>query len=207
MITFPLPVLIEPSPISRIKREIGRGQGEGEKRIWGYRSGPVSHGASALPHLTSPYKGEEKRKAMKQSDQYHKWVEWSEEDQTYIGKCPDLITGIHGDNPVRLYSELCEVIEDVVRHFMADGRPLPTPRIRPMQEVENSSGGVLEGRDSSPANAFLTLGFQHDKERFRLSKDPEENRLAGMNRFEDFAKFPHGGHLDPIDFPDNVSFS
>ena len=63
---------------------------------------------------------------MKQSDQYHKWVEWSEEDQTYIGKCPDLITGIHGDNPVRLYSELCEVIEDVVRHFMAEERPLPT---------------------------------------------------------------------------------
>ena len=43
---------------------------------------------------------------MKASDQYHKWVEWSEEDQTYIGKCPDLLTGIHGDDPVRLYSEL-----------------------------------------------------------------------------------------------------
>ena len=51
------------------------------------------------------------------------------------------------------------------------------------------------------------LRFQYDEKRFRLSKDPEENRLAGMNRFEDFAKFPHGGHLDPIDFPDNVSFS
>ena len=38
---------------------------------------------------------------MKESDQYHKWVEWSEEDQTYIGKCPDLITGIHGDDPIR----------------------------------------------------------------------------------------------------------
>lgn len=33
---------------------------------------------------------------MKKSDQYHKWVEWSEEDQTYMDKCPDLITGIHG---------------------------------------------------------------------------------------------------------------
>ncbi len=32
-------------------------------------------------------------------DQYHKWVEWSEEDRTYIGKCPDLITGIHGNDP------------------------------------------------------------------------------------------------------------
>ena len=72
---------------------------------------------------------------MKESDQYHKWVEWSAEDHTYIGKCPDLITGIHGDDPVRLYSELCEVIEDVICHFEAAGRPLPRPRIRPMQEV------------------------------------------------------------------------
>ncbi len=36
---------------------------------------------------------------MKRSDQYHKWVEWSDEDEAYIGKCPDLITGIHGDDP------------------------------------------------------------------------------------------------------------
>lgn len=84
-------------------------------------------------------------------------VERSEEDQTYIGKCPDLITGIHGENPVRLYSELCEVIEDVVRHFVADGRPLPTPRIRPMQEVENSPVGVLKGRDSSLGRSSETL--------------------------------------------------
>ena len=48
---------------------------------------------------------------MKLADQYHKWVEWSEEDQTYLGKCPDLISGIHGDDPVRLYGELCEVVE------------------------------------------------------------------------------------------------
>jgi predicted RNase H-like HicB family nuclease len=72
---------------------------------------------------------------MKEIDQYHKWVEWSEEDQTYIGKCPDLITGIHGDDPVKLYTELCEVVEDVIRHFEAERRPLPRPRIRPMQEV------------------------------------------------------------------------
>lgn len=39
---------------------------------------------------------------MKESDKYHKWIEWSEEDQVYIGKCPDLITGIHGENPVSL---------------------------------------------------------------------------------------------------------
>ena len=72
---------------------------------------------------------------MKQSDLYHKWIEWSDEDQVYIGKCPDLITGIHGDDPVKLYSELCEVIDDVVNHFMEQGRKLPSVRVKPMQEV------------------------------------------------------------------------
>ena len=72
---------------------------------------------------------------MRTGDQYHKWVEWSNEDQTYVGKCPDIITGIHGDDPVRLYAELCQVVEDVVRHFKAEGRSLPVPRTRPMQEV------------------------------------------------------------------------
>jgi hypothetical protein len=72
---------------------------------------------------------------MRAGDQYHKWVEWSEEDQTYIGMCPDLITGIHGDDPVQLYSELCEVVDEVISHFEAERRTLPLPRIRPMQEV------------------------------------------------------------------------
>jgi predicted RNase H-like HicB family nuclease len=72
---------------------------------------------------------------MKAVDQYHKWVEWSDEDQTYMGKCPDVITGIHGNDPVELYGELCDVVEDVIRHFEAENRPLPRPRTRPMQEV------------------------------------------------------------------------
>ena len=72
---------------------------------------------------------------MKPSDKYHKWVEWSEEDQTYLGKCPDLITGIHGDNPLQVYGDLCEVVEEVIQHFQSEGRPLPSPKVRPMQEV------------------------------------------------------------------------
>lgn len=72
---------------------------------------------------------------MKATDRYHKWVEWSEEDATYIGRCPDLITGIHGDDPVKLYAELRELIEEVVADFEKDGRPLPQARVHPMQEV------------------------------------------------------------------------
>lgn len=72
---------------------------------------------------------------MKPSDRYHKWVEWSEEDDAYLGKCPDLITGIHGKDPVRLYADLCEVVDEVIAHFEAEGRRLPRARTRPMQEV------------------------------------------------------------------------
>ena len=72
---------------------------------------------------------------MKPIDRYHIWVEWSDEDQVYIGKCPDLISGIHGDDQAQLYAELCEVVEDVIRHFDAKGRPLPRPQIRPMLEI------------------------------------------------------------------------
>jgi len=72
---------------------------------------------------------------MKAGDRYHKWVEWSEDDQVYIGKCPDLITGIHGDDPVQVYQELCVVVEEVIEHFMKSGRQLPAGRTRPMMEV------------------------------------------------------------------------
>jgi hypothetical protein len=72
---------------------------------------------------------------MKPGDKYHKWVEWSDEDRVYIGKCPDLITGIHGDDPMRVYGDLCEVVDDVIGRLNSEGRPLPVPSVRPMQEI------------------------------------------------------------------------
>ena len=72
---------------------------------------------------------------MKTSDRYHKWVEWSDDDGVYIGRCPDLITGIHGDDPAKVYADLCSVVEDVIAHFEGEARPLPAPRVRPMQEL------------------------------------------------------------------------
>jgi hypothetical protein len=51
------------------------------------------------------------------------------------GRCPDLITGIHGNDPIKVYAELCEVVEDVVRHFEQSARPLPKRRTRPMMEM------------------------------------------------------------------------
>lgn len=68
---------------------------------------------------------------MRAADRYHKWVEWSDEDQAYIGHCPDLITGIHGDDPQQVYRELCEVVDEAIAVLEQDGRPLPPPTVRP----------------------------------------------------------------------------
>jgi hypothetical protein len=72
---------------------------------------------------------------MKERDLYHKWVEWNEEDQVYIGKCPDLITGIHGDDPVQVYQDLCETVNEVIEHFRTTGKRLPPSKVRPMMDL------------------------------------------------------------------------
>ena len=72
---------------------------------------------------------------MRPSDRYHKWIEWSEVDDAYLGRCPDVITGIHGNDPIRLYDELCAVVDDVLTEMEVSGRTLPHPLTRPMREV------------------------------------------------------------------------
>jgi len=63
---------------------------------------------------------------MKKSDKYLKIVEWSEEDQCYVGTCPGLMSGgVHGDNETKVYKELCQVVEEWIQICEEDGEPLP----------------------------------------------------------------------------------
>ncbi len=63
---------------------------------------------------------------MKTSDQYLKIVEWSEEDQCYVGTCPGLMLGgIHGDDEAKVYKELCHAVEEWIEIYEQDGEPLP----------------------------------------------------------------------------------
>jgi len=65
---------------------------------------------------------------MKPSDRFLKIVEWSEEDQCYVGTCPGLMLGgIHGDNERNVYAELCQAVDEWVRICEEDGEPLPAP--------------------------------------------------------------------------------
>lgn len=63
---------------------------------------------------------------MKEADRYLKIVEWSEEDQCYVGTCPGLMLGgVHGAGEATVYAELCNVVEEWIRVHKEDGDPLP----------------------------------------------------------------------------------
>jgi predicted HicB family RNase H-like nuclease len=63
---------------------------------------------------------------MKMTDRYLKIVEWSEEDQCYVGTCPGLMLGgIHGDDEAEVYRELCQAVEEWIEIYEQDGEPLP----------------------------------------------------------------------------------
>jgi predicted HicB family RNase H-like nuclease len=63
---------------------------------------------------------------MKVSNQYLKIVEWSEEDQCYVGTCPGLMLGgIHGDDEANVYKELCRAVEEWIEIYQEDKEPLP----------------------------------------------------------------------------------
>ena len=64
---------------------------------------------------------------MKDSARYVKIVEWSDEDQCFVGSCPGLLFGgcCHGDDEVAVFSELCEVVEETLELYRKEGKPLP----------------------------------------------------------------------------------
>jgi len=63
---------------------------------------------------------------MKESARYVKIVEWSEEDQCFVGSCPGLFYGgCHGGNEEQVFAELCELVEEAVETYKKEGKPLP----------------------------------------------------------------------------------
>ena len=63
---------------------------------------------------------------MKESSKYVKIVEWSEEDQCYVGSAPGLIyAGCHGDDEQAVFAELCQIVEETIQTYKIDNKPLP----------------------------------------------------------------------------------
>ena len=57
---------------------------------------------------------------------YLKVVEWSDEDQVYIGSAPPLIgQACHGRSEAEVIAQLQVIVEEWVGTLLADGKPLP----------------------------------------------------------------------------------
>ena len=65
---------------------------------------------------------------VKEADRYVKIVEWSEEDQCFVGSSPGLFYGgCHGDDQQVVFRELCEIVEEMIDLYHQQGKPLPAP--------------------------------------------------------------------------------
>ncbi len=65
---------------------------------------------------------------MNDSARYIKIVEWSDEDQCFVGQCPGIIGPCcHGDDEAEVYAQLCQIVEEWIDTLKSDGLPLPPP--------------------------------------------------------------------------------
>lgn len=63
---------------------------------------------------------------MKKRDRYLKIVEWSEEDQCYVGSIPGWLGKCcHGDDEEAVYHELCQILDEWIEIYEQDSIPLP----------------------------------------------------------------------------------
>ena len=63
---------------------------------------------------------------MKESDKYLKIVEWSKEDNCYIGSVPGWLDQCcHGDDEAKVYKELCVIVDEWIEIYKKENRTLP----------------------------------------------------------------------------------
>ncbi|NOY58662.1 MAG: toxin-antitoxin system HicB family antitoxin [Calditrichaeota bacterium] len=63
---------------------------------------------------------------MKDKDKYLKIVEWSSEDNCYVGSVPGWIGKCcHGDDELKVYQELSKILDEWIDIYKNDKRPLP----------------------------------------------------------------------------------
>ena len=65
---------------------------------------------------------------MNDNARYAKIVEWSDEDQCFVGSCPGLFYGgCHGDNEQEVFAELCDLVTETIEVHKREGKALPPP--------------------------------------------------------------------------------
>ena len=69
-----------------------------------------------------------KKQIKEQAARYAKFVEWSDEDNCFVGQCPEIMGGgVHGNDEAKVYTELCEAVEEMIALIHADNAEMPTP--------------------------------------------------------------------------------
>jgi hypothetical protein len=60
---------------------------------------------------------------------YLRFVKWNEDDNLYVGYCPDLFIGgvCHGKNEQKVYAELCSIIDEDLKSRQKRRQPFPRP--------------------------------------------------------------------------------
>jgi predicted RNase H-like HicB family nuclease len=65
---------------------------------------------------------------MSEGARYVKIVEWSDEDQCFVGSCPGFFYGgCHGDDEQAVFARLCEIVNETIELYKSDDKPLPPP--------------------------------------------------------------------------------
>lgn len=65
---------------------------------------------------------------MNSSARYAKIVEWSEQDQVFVGSCPGLFYGgCHGADEQEVFAELCQIVAETIESYRVQGKTLPEP--------------------------------------------------------------------------------
>ena len=117
---------------------------------------------------------------MKTRDQYLKIVEWSEEDQCYIGSCPSLMCGgVHGDDQAKVYQEICQVAEEWIEIYQKDGTPLPAATANKVYSGKfllrvdkqlHKTLAINALRKGESLNSYCTNLLREDRERYEINK-------------------------------------
>jgi predicted RNase H-like HicB family nuclease len=75
---------------------------------------------------------------MKAEDQYLKFVRWEDEDELYVGYCPDLFPwgGVcHASTEEDAFRELCGLVRGEVEDLMKSGKSLPPSNTRATKDA------------------------------------------------------------------------
>lgn len=114
-----------------------------------------------------------KKELQKQASQYVKIVEWSEVDDCFIGRCPELFGGgVHGPDEAKVYAELCEVVTDVLGELAGDKAPAPIA-------AQSYSGKFLLRTGADLHKALVVRAYREGKSLNQVCLEAIRERAMG----------------------------